>query len=201
VRPFIITLEGIDGAGKTTQAERLAARLRAEGAEVGVRSFPAYDSFVGREIRRLLRDGAALDARSAALWFAVDRAQALRRDPPRAEIEICDRYTLSNAVYQAARGSADLFDWVLELEHEELGLPRPHLTFVLDVTPERVRQRVAARGAPDGYERLDDLQARVRTGYLAAAARFAEIVVVEGDERGPDEIADELAAAVRRVAA
>jgi dTMP kinase len=197
VRSFLIALEGVDGAGKTTQAERLAALLRDDGAHVSVRSFPAYGSFVGREIRRLLREGAELDARSAALWFAVDRAQALRRDPPRAEVEILNRYTLSNAVYQSARGPAELFDWVLELEHGELGLPRADLTFVLDVTPELVRERVTARAEPDGYERLADLQARVRAGYLAAAERLPDVVVVACDARAPDEIAAELAAAVR----
>jgi dTMP kinase len=193
----MIALEGVDGAGKTTQAERLAAALRAEKADVRVRSFPAYDSFVGREVRRLLTSGAELDARSAALWFAVDRAQDLRRDPPRAEVEIFNRFTLSNAVYQSARGGAELFDWVLALEQDELGLPRPDLTVVLDVTPELVRERVAARAEPDGYERAADLQARVRAGYLAAAERLDGVVVIACDARGPDDIAAELVEQVR----
>ena len=105
---FLVAIEGVDGAGKTTQAELLRASVVSAGLGVKLRSFPAYDSFIGRQIRQMLRDPAsALDARSAALWFATDRRQALERDPLAAEIEICNRYTLSNAVYQSSRFPED----------------------------------------------------------------------------------------------
>jgi len=178
----LIAVEGLDGAGKTTQVAMLADAL----STVDVVSFPRYDTFFGRRIRDLL-DGAdgvsaqTVDPRSMALWYALDRAQWARDRKPRDDdVVVLNRYTLSNAVYQSAR-SADpgLFEWVLRLEFEELGLPRPDLTVVLDVPPDVSRDRVTGRdGEGDVYERSRDLLSRVRDGYLAAAARLPDVVVV-----------------------
>jgi dTMP kinase len=188
---FLVAIEGVDGAGKTTQAELLRASVASAGLGVKLRSFPAYDSFIGRQIREMLRDPHQLDARSAALWFATDRRQALQHDPLGADVEICNRYTLSNAVYQSARAPeaerAAVFDWVLELE-QELGIPVPDLTFVLDVTPALVAARTRARAELDAYERQADLQNRVRARYLAAD----DVVVISCDGRVPEDIAAEL---------
>jgi dTMP kinase len=190
---FLVAIEGVDGAGKTTQAELLRASVASAGHGVKLRSCPAYDSFIGRQIRQMLRDPAsALDARSAALWFAVDRHQALEHEPLAADVEICNRYTLSNAVYQSSRvpeADADaVYHWVLELERAELGVPVPDLTFVLDVTPALVAERTRARAELDEYERQADLQNRVRARYLAAA----DVVVIACDGRAPGDIAAEL---------
>jgi dTMP kinase len=196
---FLVAIEGVDGAGKTTQAELLRESVASAGLGVKLRSFPAYDSFIGREIRHMLRNSASgLDARSAALWFATDRRQALEHDPLAADVEICNRYTLSNAVYQSARAPegerAAVYDWVLELEHEELGVPVPDLTFVLDVTPALVAERTRARAELDAYEQQAELQDRVRARYLAADG----VVVIACDERTPDAIAADLLAEFRR---
>lgn len=194
---FLVAIEGVDGAGKTTQAELLRAGVAAAGLGVKLRSFPAYDSFIGREIRQMLRDPRQLDARSAALWFATDRRQALEHDPLGADVEICNRYTLSNAVYQSARAPEAereaVFDWVLELE-QELGIPAPDLTFVLDVTPALVAERTRARAELDAYERQADLQNRVRARYLAAD----DVVVIACDGRTPDAIGADVLAELRR---
>lgn len=177
----LIAVEGLDGAGKTTQVRLLAEAL----STVDVVSFPRYDAFFGQRIRALL-DGAdgvtadTVDPRSMALWYALDRAQWARDRKPRdTDVVVLNRYTLSNAVYQSARSGEDLFDWVLQLEFEELGLPRPDVTVVLDVPPEVSRTRVVHRdGEGDVYERSQALQARVRDGYLSAAARLPNVVVV-----------------------
>jgi len=191
---FLVAIEGVDGAGKTTQAELLRASVASAGLDVKLRSFPAYDSFIGRQIREMLRDSAPLDARSAALWFAADRRQALEHDPLGAEVEICNRYTLSNAVYQSARAPEDetIYEWVLDLERE-LGIPAPDLTFVLDVTPALVAERTRARAELDAYERQRDLQDRVRARYLAADG----VVVIGCDGRTPAEIGADLESALR----
>jgi dTMP kinase len=178
----LVAVEGLDGAGKTTQVSLLASALSA----VEVVSFPRYEGFVGREIRSMLDGGRGVsaqdvDPRSMALWYATDRAQWARdRKPHRDGVVLLNRYTLSNAVYQSARGGdPELFGWILRLEFEELGLPQPDVTVVLDVPPELSRSRVAHRdGAGDVYERAADLLARVRDGYLAAAARLPDVVVV-----------------------
>jgi dTMP kinase len=177
----LVAVEGLDGAGKSTQVALLAAAL----STVDVVSFPRYDTFFGRHIRALL-DGTTdvsaqtVDPRSMALWYALDRVQWARdRKPGSDGVVLLNRYTLSNAVYQSARsGDPELFDWVLHLEFTELELPRPDVTVILDVPPEVSAHRVAHRGDSDVYERSADLLTRVRDGYLAAAARLPNVVVV-----------------------
>lgn len=178
----LVAVEGLDGAGKTTQVALLADALSA----VDVVSFPRYDTFFGRHIRDLLAatgepSAQSVDPRSMALWYALDRVQWARdRKPVPDGVVLLNRYTLSNAVYQSARAQdPTLFDWVLRLEFEELGLPRPDLTVVLDVGPETSQRRVGSRGERDVYERATDLLARVREGYLAAAANQRDVVVVD----------------------
>ncbi len=181
-RNELIAVEGLDGAGKSTQVALLAAALSA----TEVVSFPRYDTFFGRHIRELLDatggvSAQTIDPRSMALWYALDRAQWARDRKPAVDgVVLLNRYTLSNAVYQSARaGDPAMFDWVLRLEYEELALPRPDVTVVLDVGPEVSRLRVSYRGEHDVYERAADLLARVREGYLAAAAGRRDVVVVD----------------------
>jgi dTMP kinase len=182
VTSLLVAVEGLDGAGKSTQVSMLAHALSA----VDVVSFPRYDTFFGRHIRALL-DGAGpvsaqtVDPRSMALWYALDRVRWARdRKPAGDGVVLLNRYVLSNAVYQSARADDPaLLDWVLRLEFEELELPRPDVTVVLDVPPSVSESRVAHRGdAADVYERSSELLARVRAGYLAAASRLPGVVVV-----------------------
>jgi dTMP kinase len=183
VTEVLLAVEGLDGAGKTTQVALLASAL----STVEVVSFPRYEWFVGREIRQMLdvsRGVSAqdVDPRSMALWYATDRAQWARDRKPHSDgVVLLNRYTLSNAVYQSARSDdPELFDWILRLEFEELDLPRPDATVVLDVPPEVSQRRVAHRedSAGDVYERSADLLTRVRDGYLSAASRLPNVVVV-----------------------
>lgn len=220
---LLVAIEGLDGAGKTTQVSMLADALSAD-RKVEVVSFPRYDTFFGREVRRLLDgdgDGGSsaqtVEPRSMALWYALDRISWARErfgsTKPTAELAagpatdrdtvvLLNRYSLSNAVYQSARpgASPDLFDWVLRMEHDELGLPRPDVTLLLDVSPTVSRRRVADRGDRDGdvYERSQSLLERVRDGYHAAA-ELLPIEVVQcldesGDQRQPADIHSELVA-------
>lgn len=217
--PPLIAIEGIDRAGKTTQTDLLRVALEAAGRRVEVMSFPRYETFFGRTIRALLHGGgptsaATVDPRSMALWYALDRFDAfaeLAREASGerllADIMLVNRFTLSNAVYQSARAEATdpaeagaLFEWVLELEHGRLGLPRPALTVVLDVEIElsHLRSHRAADAGgrveqPDLYERSTTLLARARQRYLDAAQEVADLVVIsargagegEGSERAP----------------
>ena len=200
-----IAVEGIDASGKSTQTDLLADRLRADGLTVEVRSFPRYGSFFGERIRALLdghRDGTeetahTLDPRSMALWFAMDRWQSFR-DPVRTDVVLLNRYTLSNAVYQASRldGPAgdELFGWILELEHGVLGLPRPHLTVVLDLDVAASSARASDRAGrsgdePDVYERSMELLAAARHRYVHAGDHVPGLHVVRVGNRGADEVA------------
>ena len=101
----IIAIEGIDGSGKGVQYRLLRDALLARGYTVATRDFPAYDSFFGGEIGKLLSGAEGtradqVDGKSMALWFALDRFESFRdyRDGA-TDILILNRYVLSNAVY------------------------------------------------------------------------------------------------------
>jgi len=210
----IIAIEGIDASGKSTQTHLLADHLRAEGMTVEVRSFPHYESFFGRRIRALLDgDGSlggitadTLDPRSMALWFAMDRWQSFTTSM-RCDVLLLNRYTLSNAVYQAARvdsntGKEDgdeLFAWILELEHTVLGLPRPQLTVVLDVDVSTSGARSTARAhelgaSPDVYERSEHLLQASRDRYRTAGTFIDNLQLVRVGSRPPGQVAEDVRA-------
>jgi dTMP kinase len=196
--PVVVAVEGIDRAGKTTQTTLLQQALDGRGLHVDVLSFPRYGSFFGRRIRMLL-DGHGpaaadtVDPHSMALWYALDRWDAFQQLSPGLDVVLLNRYTLSNAVYQASRAQPEqadaLFDWIIELEHERLGLPRPHLTVVLDIGPDLSRRRSSGGARPeaaDVYERSVELLQRARERYRAAAVRLDDVVLVgSGDQSGP----------------
>jgi dTMP kinase len=199
--PTIIAIEGLDASGKTTQAALLAEALRNDGTIVGTLSFPRYDSFFGRRIGALLRGDDPttannLDPRSMALWFAMDRWDAVRHEMPVCDVLLINRWTLSNAVYQGARAvteaaSDDVFDWVLELEFGQLGLPQPSLTILLDLSVDtsmaRARDRAADQGStPDVYESHAHLLASSRRLYRRAASQGHGLIVDAEHRTAPD---------------
>jgi dTMP kinase len=205
-RPLIIAIEGLDASGKSTQAHRLVADIKTSGRTVTELSFPRYETFFGSRIGTLLSGSeettaATLDPRSMALWFAMDRWDAMRSGSnngmPDVDVVVLNRWTLSNAVYQGARadalGEADaVFDWVLELEQHVLGLPVPALTLLLDISVQTSMQRAADRAAstgaqPDVYESKAALLHTSRRLYQRAATH-GHGTVVNVDNRTPTEV-------------
>lgn len=191
----IIAIEGIDGSGKGVQYRLLRDALLARGYTVATRDFPAYDSFFGGEIGKLLSGAEGtradqVDGKSMALWFALDRFESFRdyRDGA-TDILILNRYVLSNAVYQSIRdidlGKPDIAEWVLALEYNHLGLPRPDVNLVFSIAPAEAEANVGKKGfreyvgaGRDVYEASHDIQARAMEQYLAYAARYDDIAVI-----------------------
>ncbi len=197
----IIAFEGIDGTGKTVQMGRLFDRLNARGLRVQTLSFPIYTSFFGSEVGKLLtgRDGVradAVDGKSMALWFALDRFEAFRTfDYSDADVLLINRYALSNAVYQSIRdrdlGRPDLLDFVLTLEHEHFMIPRADANIVLDMAAETASHNVDSKGyreyvgnARDVYEAIPDIQQRARIKYMEYAKRLNNVFIVPCMEGG-----------------
>ena len=191
----VITFEGIDGTGKGTQMERLAAALKARGLRVACISFPMYDSFFGAQVGRYLtgRDGVRadeVDGKSMALWFALDRFEAFQRaDYSDCDVLLINRYVLSNAVYQSIRdcdiGRPDLLDFVLETEHEHFHIPRPDRILLFDIDLDAAAQNVVKKGfrsyvgqGRDIYESIPAIQLRARRKYLEYAARLDNVSVI-----------------------
>ena len=191
----VITFEGIDGTGKGTQMERLAAALKARELRVACISFPMYDSFFGAQVGRYLtgRDGVRadeVDGKSMALWFALDRFEAFQKaDYSGCDVLLINRYVLSNAVYQSIRdcdiGRPDLLDFVLETEHEHFRIPRPDRILLFDMDLDAAAQNVDRKGfrsyvgeGRDIYESIPAIQLRARRKYLEYAARLDNVSVI-----------------------
>ena len=173
-RGRFITLEGGEGAGKSTQARKLAAHLSERGIPVLVTREPG-GSAGAEKIRGLLLDGQGFDpVAEAMLMFAARREHVVATIRPALEAGmwvISDRFADSTRAYQChGQGvPGDVYRKLADLALEGLA---PDLTLILDIPPEAGMARAAARGvAADRYERLDTgFHARVRAGFLAIAA-------------------------------
>ena len=185
---MFVTFEGIDGCGKTTQAELLAAALREEGRTVVATREPG-GTLLGEKIRALLLDGGDVSPWAEATLFAAARAQlvdeviapALRDG---ADV-VCDRYIDSSLAYQGiARGLG--VDHVLQLNLQATRGLLPDRTFLFVVDPEEAARR--SRGGADRIEREGlDFQARVDAAFREVAAMFPErIVLLDGMQPAAD---------------
>lgn len=199
--PMFIVLEGLDGAGKSTQIRKLRQLLTDRGMQSEYIHFPRFDSPVyGELIARFLRGEFGgvdkVDPYLVALLFAGDRADAapeIRRWLAEGRVVVLDRYVYSNVGYQCAKLPAGeprnrLMQWILDLEFGHNALPRPDLSLFLDVPfsfterklteTRRGDDRSYLQGAEDIHEASLDLQQRVREVYLQAAAQDPALRVV-----------------------
>ncbi|MFI5678489.1 dTMP kinase [Streptomyces cellulosae] len=170
---FFIALEGGDGAGKSTQAEALAEWIRAKGHEVVLTREPGATP-VGKRLRSILLDvsSAGLSHRAEALLYAADRAEhvdtVVRPALERGAVVISDRYIDSSVAYQGAGRDLSPTEIARINRWATNGLV-PHLTVLLDVSPEIARERFTE--APDRLESEPaEFHARVRSGFLTLAA-------------------------------
>ena len=197
---LLITMEGVEGSGKSTQIQRLAARLRRSGVPVEVSKEPG-GTVLGREIRALLLEphpsGETWAPKAELMLFYADRAQHVARFiAPMMEagkVVLLDRFDDSTRAYQGAQGIGDT---VLErLSEVVLGRLKPSLTLLLDVDPEASLVRVAARnGAEAGFKetRFDDetldFHRRVRSRFLVIAQKEPQRVVVVSARESADKV-------------
>jgi dTMP kinase len=188
-RGTFITLEGGEGAGKSTQARLLSAWLTEKGKSVALTREPGGTAGA-EDIRNLLVTG------DVGRWDPIVETllhYAARRDHldrfivpalRSGQCVICDRYIDSTMAYQGYGQDVD-FKFLKKLREEVVGLFIPHLTIILDVSPETRRDRVAARpGAEDRYERMDEaFHDRVRRGFRSiAGAEPGRCMVISADQ-------------------
>ena len=190
---MFVTFEGLDGSGKTTQADLLRARLEAEGREVVATREPGGTE-LGERIRDLVLHGGHVTPWAEALLYAASRAQhvdeVIRPALERGAMVVCDRYLDSSVAYQGAGRRLGL-DRVLELNLAAVDGLLPDRTFLLRLDPDDVPSRIAREH--DRLEREgDDFRRRVDAGYRELAARFPERIVVLDATRSPDELAEEI---------
>ncbi|MBT39814.1 MAG: dTMP kinase [Deltaproteobacteria bacterium] len=167
----LLAFEGLDGCGKTTQVERLAARLSAAGHDVLATREPT-DGEWGRRIRARTLEGERAEPAEELRWFLEDRREHVAREiAPALEagrVVLTDRYTLSTVAYQGARG----IDWRTLLAEAEAEFPVPDLVVLLELEPATGMQRVRARGGPrEAFEDRENLE-RVAEIFRAIAADY-----------------------------
>jgi dTMP kinase len=201
-----ITFEGGEGAGKSTQIRRLAARLESAGLRV-VNTREPGGTPAAEAIRQYILGGhaTAMGAEGEAMLFAAARADHVQRiiRPALAggAWVVSDRFIDSTRVYQGVEGGVASVT-LDALERIAVGTTRPDLTVILDIPAEtglrRVRDRQVASG--DGPDRFDSdelgLHERRRQAYLTLAARAPDRCLVVDASRSEDEVADDVWRAV-----
>ena len=213
---MLVVLEGLDGAGKSTQVKKLKEYL--EGLAPGLEyiHFPRYDSPVyGGLIGKFLRGGfgsiETVHPQLVALLFAEDRhgaAPFIKGVLASGRSVLLDRYVYSNIAYQCAKlpsadEAAELREWIMDTEYGTFGLPKPDLNIFLDVPIGFVEESLQAQrngsdreylhGASDIHEADIDFQRRVRDIYRRQAELDPSFITVdcsdaEGRMLPPDSI-------------
>ncbi len=203
-RGRFITLEGIDGAGKSTHVDWIAETLRVAQHAVRVTREPG-GTVLGERIREVLLDPAQEVDREAEtlLMFAARRQHLAAVIAPAldaGEWVLCDRFTDATYAYQGGGRGVDRRK-IEVLEEWVQGVLQPDLTFYFDVPPEVARQRLQGARAPDRFEQeRAEFFERVRAAYLERARRFpARIVVLDGREP-PEAVRQQLAAQLAKLA-
>ena len=205
---MLIVLEGLDGAGKSTQLKMVTSYFASLGRKVEYLHFPRYNASVyGELIAKFLRgDFGAIDQvhpQLVALLFAEDRRDAaslIRSWTNQGHVVVLDRYVYSNIAFQCAKladkeESDALRDWILDLEFNRYGIPRPTLNLFLDVPLGFVDAKLRAsrkggdrnylEGKTDIHEADIRFQEKVRTLYREQCALDDSFIRIEcGDEEG-----------------
>jgi dTMP kinase len=193
---LFLTLEGIDGSGKSTQMHLMAEALCVQGREV-ITTFEPGDTNIGRIVRQaVLELHEAVDPMAEMLLFAADRAQHVKHlilpALQEGKIVISDRYADSTRVYQgAARGfDPEMVEQVIELATGGL---KPELTLFYDISVEEALGRTHNRvSAGKELDRLDKEKFKfhelAREGYLKIAAREPERFKVIEANVPPEEL-------------
>ena len=195
-----LVLDGIDGCGKSTQAERLVLELSARSEARVVHLREPGSTRLGESLRDLLLEpGRPIEARVEALLFAAARRHMLveRVAPALAQGAdvVCERFHASTFAYQTAGGLDP--DRILDLLHAWCGEPQPDLTLVLDLDPQLAADRIRERGRePDRIEtRGLEFQRKVALGFREYARRDtrSRLVDAAGD---PDQVRQRIHAAL-----
>ena len=209
----LIVLEGTDGSGKSTQFQRLTARLEQEGRSFQRLVFPQYSEPSSALIRMYLGGEfggkpSDVNAYAASAFYSVDRYASYKKVwgdwYEQGGLVISDRYTTSNAVHQTSKEppekQRDFLKWLYDFEYDKLGLPRPDLVTYLDVptdfTEKLMRRReVDTHTHADIHEKdLEYLATCRRTGKAAADYYGWTVIqcVEDGNMRSIEDIHEEI---------
>ncbi|MEM6954106.1 MAG: dTMP kinase [Myxococcota bacterium] len=210
IEGLFIVLEGIDGAGTTTQTGLLRDRLTGRGLPVHTTREPS-DGPIGTMIRQILAGRIVVPGlqgprppswSTMALLFAADRTDHIEAEIVPNLMDgvtvISDRYVHSSLAYQSvSSGDEDSTKWVRQINAQARAAD---LTIVLDVTPDEARARRASRGGKRDLYEEDDLQAQLAAFYATIEEHFPDERIVHVDGSGsPEAVAERIYAEVLRL--
>jgi dTMP kinase len=201
---LFISIEGGEGAGKTTAIAGIAKVLQAGGHQVMMTREPGGIP-IAEQIRAVIldRSNTSMDGRTEALLYAAARRQHLTEKVVPAlgqgHIVLCDRFIDSSLAYQGhARGIG--FDDVMAINAFAINGLMPTLTLYLDVSPETGLKRIQVAAGRE-INRLDletaSFHIKVREGFLLAAEHFKERIVVINAEQKPEDVLNDCITTIR----
>lgn len=217
---ILITIDGLDGSGKQTQSEILFERLKKEGLNVRLVSFPDYDSNSSALVKMYLggefsHDPDAVNAYASSSFFAVDRFASFvknwKSDYEKGAIIIANRYTTANAIHQLTKIEGDserreFLHWLYDFEFNKLAIPSPDLTLFLEVPVEISLDLIKRRSEETGREiDIHENAGHLKRAYGAAifsaeALHWTTVHCAEnGKMRTRESIADEVYKAVKTI--
>ena len=209
----LIVIEGLDGSGKATQAQRLYEKLIRENEKVIKISFPDYESDSSALVKMYL-DGqfghnpSDVNPYAASSFYAVDRFASYAKNWKKFYLDggiiIADRYTTSNAIHQCAKLPDDQWNdfvkWLFNYEYNLLGIPTPFSTIYLRVDPDVSQSLMSKRY--NGDEDKKDIhesnleylkRSRQAADYCAKTLKWNVVECVNNDKmKSIDEIADDI---------
>ncbi len=198
---MFITLEGPDGSGKSTQAQRLAEFLRQEGYSVLLTREPGGTA-IGEQVRAILSnlENTAMHPRTEILLFQSSRAQhveeLIKPNLEKGVLVVCDRYADSTLAYQGYGHEADQAQLRQVVDYATGGL-KPDLTLMLDVDVEVGLTRRAGGG---GWNRMDAyelaIHQRAREGYYTLMREEPQRWVLIDANQPPDRVQEQVREAV-----
>ena len=205
---MLVVLEGLDGAGKSTQVKKLRTYLESQFGSLEYIHFPRYDAPVyGDLISRFLRgdfgNNETVHPQLVALLFAEDRhgaAPEMKKTLEAGESVLLDRYVYSNIAYQCAKLNDEdeaerLREWIFNTEYGDFGLPVPDLNIFLDVPIGFVESKLKSQrggddrayleGAQDIHEADIEFQKKVRSIYRRQCELDSRFIRIDcSDEYG-----------------
>ncbi|NLK40173.1 MAG: thymidylate kinase [Clostridiales bacterium] len=210
----IISIDGLDGSGKGTQAALLNEYFKSKGKQSHLLSFPMYDNVSATFVKMYLegelgRDPSATNAYAASSFYAMDRYISYRTEWGRLcsedGIVIFNRYTTANAVHQLSKLPKEEWDdflaWLWDYEFSKLSLPVPDIIFYLVVSPEismgLVEKRSSITGQKMDIHELD--KGHIYQSYNAGlyAAKKLGWIMIHCCENGQMRSIDDIQAEIR----
>lgn len=216
----LFVIEGLDGSGKATQAQRLCEFLKKEGIPVRKVSFPDYASDSSALVKMYLNgqfgtDPDDVNAYAASSFYAVDRFASYKKDwgefYDSGGVIVADRYTTSNAIHQCSKLPEEEWDrylaWLFEFEYQKLGIPAPDAVIYLKVDPEVSQRLMTGRYQGDESKKdihesnLEYLEKSKEAAFYCADKLGWKIVECcrDGEMRDIDEIHKEITEIIRKI--